>query len=56
MKKERKIPTYHEMCERKLTLRACREIEKDVGEGVSKFLKSVNEALEREKMKKKRQK
>ena len=52
MKTKKKIHTYHEMCEMKLTLKVCREIEKDAGEGVSKFLKSVNEALEREKMKK----
>ena len=53
MKKGRKIPTYHEMCERKLTLRACREIEKDVGEGVSKFLESVRKGLEQAKKRQK---
>lgn len=42
-----KIPTYHEMCERKLTLYICREIEKDVGKGVNIFLERVKRGMER---------
>jgi len=46
--------TDSEIYARKLTRRTCIEIEKDMVKGVREYLIRVNEAIKKEKMKKKR--